>query len=154
MRSVILLALATYSLAMTLSASASELIYMPINPAFGGNPMNGAVLLNEAQAINTYKDPGLAAQQKTPGQQFSDSLQRSVISRLSFSAASGLVDAQGNLVATAQPLQTADFTITISNLAGTGNMQVTAVDRITGQTTSFSVCQPASVAAGATACVP
>lgn len=152
MRTIILLAI--YSLATTMTANASELIYTPINPAFGGNPMNGAVLLNEAQAINNYKDPALAAQQKTPGQQFSDALQRSMISRLSFSAASGLVDAQGNLVATAQPLQTADFSITITNLAGTGNMQVTAVDRVTGQTTSFNVCQPASVRTGATACAP
>ncbi|MEW6313750.1 MAG: curli assembly protein CsgF [Pseudomonadota bacterium] len=133
---------------------ASELIYTPINPAFGGNPLNGPVLLNEAQAINNYKDPALAAQQKTPAQQFSDTLQRSIVSRLSFSAASGLVDANGNLIATSQPLQTADFTITITNLAGTGEMQVSVVDKVTGQTTQFSVCQPTSAVAGATACVP
>ncbi len=154
MRPLIIIYLAIQSAALAMPVMASELIYTPVNPAFGGNPLNGAVLLNEAQAINDYKDPALAAQQKTPSQQFSDTLQRSIISRLSFSAASGLVDANGNLVATAQPLQTTDFTINITNLAGTGNMQVTVVDRVTGQTTSFNVCQPASVSAGATACVP
>jgi curli production assembly/transport component CsgF len=29
------------------------------NPNFGGNPNNGAFLLNEAQAQNSYKDPSL-----------------------------------------------------------------------------------------------
>ncbi len=139
---------------LLVSASASGLIYTPVNPAFGGNPLNGPVLLNAAQAINNFKDPDLVANKKTPAQQFSNTLQRSIISRLSFSAASGLVDSAGNLVATAQPLQTADFTITITNLAGTGNMQVDVVDKFTGQATTFSVCQPGSVQAGLTACVP
>lgn len=136
------------------AALASELVYTPVNPAFGGNPLNGPVLLNAAQAINDYKDPALAALQKSPAQQFSDTLQRSIVSRLSFSAASGLVDANGNLIATAQPLQTADFSITITNLAGTGNMQVSVVDKATGQATQFNVCQPNSAIGGATRCVP
>lgn len=140
------------ALSMSPWAVASELLYTPINPAFGGNPQNGPVLLNAAQAINNYKDPALTAQQKTATQQFSDTMQRSILSRLSFNAANGLVDAQGNLVATAQPLQTADFTVSVANLAGTGNMQVTVVDKVTGQTTQFSVCQPTSVVGNAVAC--
>jgi curli production assembly/transport component CsgF len=31
-------------------AFASELVYHPVNPTFGGNPLNGAPLLSQAQA--------------------------------------------------------------------------------------------------------
>jgi curli production assembly/transport component CsgF len=33
-------------------SQAGSLVYTPINPSFGGNPNNGAVLLNEANAQN------------------------------------------------------------------------------------------------------
>ena len=40
--------------ALVVSASApalaSELVYHPVNPTFGGNPLNGAPLLSQAQA--------------------------------------------------------------------------------------------------------
>jgi curli production assembly/transport component CsgF len=32
------------------SAAASEIVYHPINPSFGGNPLNGSALLSQAQA--------------------------------------------------------------------------------------------------------
>jgi curli production assembly/transport component CsgF len=32
------------------SASASEMVYHPVNPTFGGSPLNGAALLSQAQA--------------------------------------------------------------------------------------------------------
>ncbi|MDH0301873.1 MULTISPECIES: curli assembly protein CsgF [unclassified Pseudomonas] len=38
---------------------ATELVHTPVNPAFGGNPLNGAYLLNNAQAQNDYDDPDL-----------------------------------------------------------------------------------------------
>src|ERR1700749_5264946 len=31
-------------------AAASELVYHPVNPTFGGNPLNGSFLLSTAQA--------------------------------------------------------------------------------------------------------
>ncbi|MCE1117644.1 MULTISPECIES: curli assembly protein CsgF [Pseudomonas] len=40
-------------------ALATELVYTPVNPAFGGNPLNGTWLLNNAQAQNDYDDPDL-----------------------------------------------------------------------------------------------
>ena len=53
-------------LAFALSATAATvaaapLAYTPINPSFGGNPGNGVVLLNEAQAENNIKDPATAS---------------------------------------------------------------------------------------------
>jgi curli production assembly/transport component CsgF len=34
----------------TRSTSASQLVYHPVNPTFGGNPQNGPTLLSQAQA--------------------------------------------------------------------------------------------------------
>lgn len=34
-----------------------NMVFQFVNPNFGGNPNNGAFLLNEANAQNSYKDP-------------------------------------------------------------------------------------------------
>ena len=39
------------------SVLASQMVYTPANPSFGGNPFNGSVLLNEANANNHYVSP-------------------------------------------------------------------------------------------------
>ncbi|WP_455921036.1 curli assembly protein CsgF [Pseudomonas putida] len=41
------------------TAHATELVYTPVNPSFGGNPLNGTWLLNNAQAQNDFDDPDL-----------------------------------------------------------------------------------------------
>ena len=38
-------------------ALSSELVYRPINPSFGGSPLNGSFLLGKAQAQNKHKAP-------------------------------------------------------------------------------------------------
>ena len=38
-------------------ASGSELVYKPINPSFGGSPLNGNFLLGKAQGQNKHKAP-------------------------------------------------------------------------------------------------
>jgi curli production assembly/transport component CsgF len=50
-------------------AQASELIYTPVNPSFGGSPLNGSWLLGYAGSQNTFKSssrPGSAKQPATP----------------------------------------------------------------------------------------
>ncbi|WP_349961663.1 curli assembly protein CsgF [Rhizobium sp. ZPR3] len=49
--------------AMTMSASAGQLVYQPTNPTFGGNPLNGTFLLSTAQ---TQGDGVKSGQQQTP----------------------------------------------------------------------------------------
>lgn len=39
------------------SATAGQLIYTPVNPSFGGNPLNGSYLLQQAQASKRYPLP-------------------------------------------------------------------------------------------------
>ena len=38
------------------AATASELVYTPINPSFGGNPFHGPWLLDSAQAQNKFEE--------------------------------------------------------------------------------------------------
>lgn len=40
------------------SAAAGELIYRPISPAFGGNPLNTSFLLQTAEIQNLFADEG------------------------------------------------------------------------------------------------
>lgn len=40
-----------------LPASAGQLLYTPVNPSFGGNPLNGPTLLQSAQAQKRYPYP-------------------------------------------------------------------------------------------------
>lgn len=119
---------------------ATELVYTPVNPAFGGSPLNGAVLLNAAQAQNKHKDPDDLSSQlanRTPLQQFNDSLQRSILSQLA-SAATSSVISNGRLIP--GTVQTGDFTIVISDMGG-GMLRITTTDKVTGASTTFQVSQ-------------
>lgn len=62
-------------------ASADPLQYTPRNPSFGGNPFNGPYLLSNATAQRQFNAP----EKKPPSavDQFSDSIQRSLLSQLS-----------------------------------------------------------------------
>ena len=39
------------------AATATELVYAPLNPSFGGNPLNGSFLMSVAGAQNKFKEP-------------------------------------------------------------------------------------------------
>jgi curli production assembly/transport component CsgF len=41
---------ATVAFSLSSSVLASEIVYHPVNPTFGGNPLNGSFLLSTAQA--------------------------------------------------------------------------------------------------------
>ena len=122
----------------TQTAYATELIYVPVNPAFGGNPLNGPVLLNNALAQNDRKDPDAEiSSKKSSLDQFNETLQRSILSRLA-SAASGQLVVNNEIVPGA--FKTDDFEINIVPLGG-GVLEITTTDLSTGQTTSFRVQQ-------------
>lgn len=62
-------------------AVASDIVYTPINPSFGGNPFNSAHLLGVASAINKYTDPS-ATTSSDPAAQFLRTLQSRLLSTL------------------------------------------------------------------------
>jgi curli production assembly/transport component CsgF len=121
------------------SANASDLVYTPNNPSFGGNPNNGPVLMATASATKKHVEQssqGSSLLNQTPLEQFNQTLERNVIGQLSSAAASKLIGPGGNLIP--GTLSTANFTITIIDLGG-GVLRVSTTDKITGSTTSFVV---------------
>lgn len=70
-------------LALTGAATAGTLIYTPINPSFGGNPQNGPVLLDQAQAQNHFTAPSAPGSAPlTQGQIFAQELTSQLYSSL------------------------------------------------------------------------
>ena len=124
------------------SCWAGQLVFTPINPAFGGNPNNGVFLLNEAAAQNNKTNPNLTTangfKQLSPLEQFNQSLQSAILNRIASAITGGVVDAQGKLIP--GTIQTSSFTITILDL-GNGLIQITTIDKTTGQSTQFQVSQ-------------
>jgi curli production assembly/transport component CsgF len=124
-------------------ASASELIYTPVNPAFGGFPGNGSVLLNNANAQNDFKDPdaydpysALEDLNQDPLANFQESLNRQVLSLIAnkivqeaFGTDTGIGDGGSYTYEY--------FEITIT--PGTDAISVTITDTQTGETTDISV---------------
>lgn len=123
-------------------AWATELVYTPVNPSFGGSPLNGAVLLNSAQAQNKHKDPDtVSATSFGSGSsldQFNNILERAVLSRLAAAATGGIIGANGELIV--GTVSTDNFAIDIVDLGG-GLLQVTTTDKATGASTSFQIGQ-------------
>ncbi|KJY98241.1 curli assembly protein CsgF (plasmid) [Pseudoalteromonas sp. THAF3] len=66
-------------LCASLPLMATELVYKPINPSFGGNPLNANMLLSKAQAQNKHRAP---ISEKTYGEKFQESLERTYLNRM------------------------------------------------------------------------
>ena len=120
---------------------ASEMVYVPNNPSFGGNPLNGPVLLNQATAQNKFTESSgsSSSSANTALSQFNSMLQSAILSRVSSAVTSSIVGTDGKL--TPGVVETTDFTIAITNLSG-GLLQITTTDKTTGQTTQFQINQP------------
>jgi curli production assembly/transport component CsgF len=119
-------------------AQAGELLYTPVNPAFGGNPNNGQVLLNSAQAQNRTKEnlPVTASSSQSELKQFNDMLERSVLSRLASAATAGVMGLNGQLMP--GTVQTQSFEIIITDM-NNGKLRITTTDKITHESTTFEV---------------
>lgn len=122
-------------------AGATELVYQPVNPSFGGYPANGQHLLGIATATNKHVDKGVGYSSlldQSPLAQFNQTLERTVLSQLAAAATSKLTGSDGKLLP--GTFQTANFTITVIDLGG-GILRITTVDKTTGASTSFEVSQ-------------
>ena len=69
------------ALAFSGAADAQQLVYTPINPAFGGNPFNSTQLEQDATSQNQYKATG-ATQNLTQSQLFAQQLQSELLAGL------------------------------------------------------------------------
>ena len=121
-------------------ALATDLVYVPVNPSFGGHPNNGPALLASATASNKHSASaaGRSLGDTSPLGQFNQTLERTVLSQLASAATSKLMGSDGKLVP--GTFTTANFIITVTDLGG-GVMRITTTDRSTGATTTFEVGQ-------------
>lgn len=123
------------------AACATELVYVPVNPNFGGSPSNGPGLLAVASATNKHGAQsgfGSSGLNQSPLAQFNQTLERMVLSQLATSATSKLLGPDGKLVPGS--FSTENFVITVSDLGG-GVLRVTTTDKASGAVTSFEVSQ-------------
>lgn len=127
-------------LLLAVPACASDLLYVPVNPSFGGYPGNGPNLLAAASATNKHGDSSLgrSALDQSPLGQFNQTLERMVLGQLASAATSRLIGADGKLLP--GTFTTANFTITVIDL-GNGMLRITTTDKATGASTSFEVAQ-------------
>ena len=118
-------------------ATAGTLIYTPINPSFGGNPQNGPVLLNEAQAQNHFTAPSNTSPGSTPltqGQIFAQELTSQLYSSLANQITQAIF---GENAAPSGTFSFQGTTITYNRVGG--NIEITINDG----TTTTSVTVPA-----------
>lgn len=123
-----------------LAGAATEIVYQPVNPSFGGNPLNGPNLLNSANAQNKLTDPNAPTFFGRTSQSqldlFNQRLQSLILDRIASSLTGSLFDADGNL----QPghVETSTFIIDIVDL-GNSRLLITTTDKTTGASTSFEI---------------
>jgi len=134
------------SVLLSLPTSASELLYTPVNPTFGGNPANAAGLQANAAAQNNYKAPPVArTTPQTALEKFNAQLQSALLSRLTSSSVSDLFDANGALI-TNRTLNAGNYIISITTDKN-GNLNLTTEDKtIPGSKTTVTVGTVAEVA--------
>ncbi|BEQ16005.1 curli assembly protein CsgF [Desulfoferula mesophila] len=108
-------------LAMATTASATELVWAPINPNFvGGNPLMANALLANAQSQDNNKDPDLDSAQSRLDD-FTDNLNRSILSLLS---ARIVERAFGTDSLPNGTFTIGDYTVVISDTLGSLNVNV------------------------------
>jgi curli production assembly/transport component CsgF len=129
--------------ALTLSllcfgSGASELRYIPVNPTFGGNPLNATGLQANANAINDFKAP--TTPPLTSLQKFTANIEAAIISRLQTTAINGLFDTKGNFNPELGTNVTAgNFRIQITTDPATGGLTLVTTDITSGQATSINI---------------
>ena len=116
-------------------AQAGELTYNPINPNFGGNPLNGGLLLNSAQIQNDHEDPN-----RQPFPSFSDSFEdrvdRLVLNQIARGLLGSVFDSTtGELIP--GTIDTGISTIVITDL-GT-ELEIVITNNETGEMTTVRV---------------
>ncbi|KAA8730526.1 curli production assembly/transport component CsgF [Ewingella americana] len=109
---------------------AGNMVHQFVNPNFGGNPNNGAFLLNSANAQNSYKDPNgynFDAYNPSALDNFTSALQSQLLGTLMGNVNQGK---PGRMV-------TQDFIVDVQNTDGQLVMNVT--DRKTGKISTIQV---------------
>jgi curli production assembly/transport component CsgF len=106
--------------------AATELVHRAVDPSFGGNPLNGSFLINQASEQNNTKEP--TAPEKSQLQTFTENLQGDILSGLSNAASGRLLDANGNLIPNST-INVGNFSVSVSGESN-GSVTVSITDGI------------------------
>lgn len=132
---VFLVSISFFSIRETIG---QQLVYTPVNPNFGGNTFNYQWMLSSAQAQDTNRDPNQIDRSlgfgRDPLQDFSESLNRQILSRLSRELVTRQFG-EGSIEAGSYIL--GDYQIEIGD--GGAGINITIRDTRTGATTVIEV---------------
>ena len=117
---------------------ASELVYNPVSPSFGGSPLNSSFILSQADSQNTFKDKSLSVG-RDPMDSFEESLVRRVLNNLANNIIDSAFDTTDSEM-TDGFYQFGDYTIEVDTSL-TDNVNVTITDISTGNATTIEIPQ-------------
>lgn len=118
------------ALLLTAAHTHAEMVYRPVNPSFGGNPLNGSTLLGVANAQNDYKVPASSSGYTPP-----TALER-LVSSLESRLLSQLLSDIGN--GQSGSFATDNFSVDVVE-DGVGGIEIQITDLISGDSTSIEV---------------
>lgn len=78
-KKIVIAALAVATVVAPAITQATELVYEPINPSFGGNPLNGSFLLSKANSQNAHS---ASLSERSYDERLQESLERAYINRI------------------------------------------------------------------------
>lgn len=117
-------------------ARATELVYTPVNPSFGGSPLNGTFLLNQADSQNKFKNK---VEDSDPFDDFQDNLQRRVLGILANRITKDFAGDEDSPLPTG-PIRVGD--LVIETQPGVNGVTVVISDTLTGRSTEITVPNP------------
>ncbi len=113
-----------------------DLVYRPINPAFGGNYLNYSWLLSQAQAQNDFaEDPSASLYGQDPLATFQDDLNRQILNQLSRALVSDLFGEDGRL--NEGQFEIGNYQIEVIN--GLNGVNIGILDILSGSNTTVTV---------------
>jgi len=120
-----------------ISVQGQQLTYQPVNPNFGGNPMNYSGLLASADAQDPFKEDNLFDSQfdQSPLGTFSDSVKRQVLNQLSGSLLGNGTGGDSNQGINPGTTEVGGLVINIENTRR-GSV-ITIIDSGTGESTEI-----------------
>lgn len=131
--------LAAILMGACLDIGATEMVYTPVNPSFGGNPNNAPGLLNIAQVQNGFKAPAIVpAAPKTALENFNTYLQSLILNRLAAETMTSLFGTTSGLPDGPKTYEAAGFTVQITP-DGSGNLTILTTDKKTLATAEFTI---------------
>lgn len=119
-------------------ASAQQLVYEPLNPAFGGSYLNYSWLLQSATTQNDFEADQTSRFFRDPLQDFQSSLQRQILSQLSRE----LIGNRFGDLDLSQPgtFELGEFNVEV--IPGLGGVTIRVFNLLTGEETVVTIPNP------------